>query len=193
VLKITEFGCPILRQSAEKCSLDEIKAQSMVSLVANMKNLLISKKLGVGLAAPQVGISKALFIIAIRSSELRPQSKTFDLVVINPEIVQTFGRRVQLYEGCISAGPGKAGLFAKVPRYKKLKLSYYDQQGKKHIQTFDGLRAHIIQHEVDHLNGVLFVDRVRDTHSYITYKEYIKLAQAAKAKKANKTQQKPRP
>ncbi len=175
-LQVTEFGNPVLRQKAAELTIGETKLAETAHLIEEMRELLLTKKLGVGLAAPQVGESKAIFVIAIRASQHRPEVKEYDLVAINPKIIQTFGRKTQRYEGCISGGPHKAGLFAKVPRYKKLKLSYFDEKGKSHTKTFDGLAAHVIQHEVDHLNGILFVDRVKDSKSYMTYKEYVKLA-----------------
>lgn len=140
-----------------------------------MRQTLIEKDLGIGLAAPQIGHATSLAIIAIRPNKRRPKAEPFDLVIINPKITNTYGNRVQQYEGCISGGSGGAGLFAKVPRYKKLKLSYYDENGKPQSEIFEGLKAHVIQHEVDHLNGVIFVDRVKDPGTYMTKKEYLKM------------------
>lgn len=174
-LKITEFGNPVLRLTANKIAPVDITSDAVQQLIGEMKLVLAAKDLGVGLAAPQVGVSLAVSVIAIRPSERRPDAELVDLVIINPDVVQTFGYRKQLYEGCISGGPGRASLFARVPRYHKLKLAYYDEMGERQLRVFEGLTAHVIQHEVDHLNGVLFVDRVRDTKSYITYKEYVKL------------------
>jgi len=69
-------------------------------------------------------------------------------------------------------------MFAKVPRYKKVELEYYDELGIKHTRLFKGLPAHVTQHEVDHLNGVLFVDRVKDTKTYMKFNEYKSLIQS---------------
>lgn len=182
-MTITEFGNPILRREAIRIDTAEILGTEIQTLINDMLETLITKKLGVGLAAPQVGISKALSVIAIRKSEHRPNVKARDLVIINPEITETVGRRVQLYEGCISGGPGKASLFAKVPRYKRIRLQYYDEKGIKQHEYFEGLLAHVIQHEVDHLEGILFVDKVRDTKSYMTHKEYVAYAKAKLARK----------
>ena len=141
-----------------------------------MRYTLIEKKLGVGLAAPQVGQHLALVVVAVRPTKLRPKVKNFDLILINPEIVKTEGYREQMWEGCISSGSkGEADLFAKVPRYKKVSVEYLDSKGSHHIKCFKGLEAQIVQHEVDHLNGILFVDRVKDTKTYMTYKEYLKV------------------
>lgn len=174
-MKITYFGDPLLRQKAEVVSQDDIKSEKIKILIENMRTYLNTKKIGVGLAAPQIGNGIALAIIDIKLTENRPNIKKYDLVIINPEITETFGRKTQLWEGCISAGPLKGGLFAKVPRYKKIKLKYFDQESRLHEKMFEGLIAHVIQHEVDHLNGVLFVDKVKDTKSYATYEEYMKI------------------
>lgn len=181
-LTIAEFGNPILRSKAKELTHKEISNQSTATLIADMRDLLLTKKLGVGLAAPQVGIDKALAIVAVRPSKKRPDAEHFDLVIINPVITKTFGNKKQLYEGCISGGPGKGGLFAKVPRYRKIELTYNDESGDEHRELFEGLAAHVIQHEVDHLNGVLFVDKVKDTTSYLTYKEYLKYVKEQRRK-----------
>ncbi len=173
-LSHTQFGNPILREKAKRVDIEKIKSQKVQQLIKDMRHTLISKKLGVGLAAPQVGQSLALAVICVRPTKHRPKVTKFDLVIINPEITQTFGRKVPMREGCISSGIDKNGLFAKVPRYKKVRLKFFDEKAKQHDKTYEGLPAQVIQHEVDHLNGVLFVDQVKDTKSYMTYKEYLK-------------------
>ncbi len=174
VLARTEFGNPILRNRADKLSVFEIKSSKTQHLISAMKSTLMETKLGVGLAAPQVGEGVALSVILVQPTKHRPEVKPFELVIINPEIIQTFGRKYQLWEGCISSGQGKAGLFAKVPRYNKVKLKFTDENGTGHSKIFSGLPAQVIQHEVDHLNGILFVDRVKDTKTYVTYREYMR-------------------
>lgn len=181
-MKITEFGNPILRQKTRKLTIKEIKSAKTQKLIKDMQEFLLSKKMGVGLAAPQAGEGIALSVISIRPIKHRKDVEEFDLVIINPEIIKTFGRKSQQWEGCISGGSLKGGLFAKVPRYKKLELKYRDEKGISQRKTFDGLAAHIIQHEVDHLNGILFVDKVKDTETFVTYNEYMKLAKANEKK-----------
>ncbi len=175
ILARTEFGNPILRNTAEKLSHFDVKSEKIKHLINAMKSTLMELKLGVGLAAPQVGEGVALSVIMIQPTTHRPDASSFNLVIINPEISQTFGRRKQLWEGCISAGHGKAGLFAKVPRFAKIQLKYLDENGTQHNKIFTGLPAQVIQHEVDHLNGILFVDRVKDTKTFVTYREYMKI------------------
>ncbi|MFT4532486.1 MAG: peptide deformylase [Candidatus Saccharimonadales bacterium] len=174
-MKITEFGNSLLRGVSPVMEHSEIISAATKQLIADMRSMMKAKKLGVGLAAQQVGANKRLSIITIQPTKARPDVETFDLVIINPTITRTFGYRKQMWEGCISSGPGKAGLFAKVPRYKKIELEYTDPTGDTHTEIYTGLAAHVIQHEVDHMNGILFVDRVKDTSTYMTHKEYVKL------------------
>ncbi len=175
ILKRTQFGDPILREVAAHVPVSKISSTQIQQLIANMKYTLLKKELGIGLAAPQIGQSLALAVVAIRKSQTRPQAEAFDLVLINPVITEAVGKRAQLWEGCISAGSyGKADLFAKVPRFKKIRIKYYDEHGRQHHKYYEGLPAHALQHEVDHLHGILFVDRVKDTRSYMTHKEYVK-------------------
>lgn len=174
-LRITQFGNVVLRAKTDNVSKVEMKISNFKNLINNMYFTLSDKKLGIGLAATQVGESKRVAVINIQKTAVRPEVEEFKLTIINPEITKYVGRKTQMWEGCISAGAGRAGLFAKVPRYKKVELSYFDEKGETHINTYDGLVAQVIQHEVDHLNGVLFVDRVVDTKSYMTYSEYKKM------------------
>jgi len=176
VLRRTQFGNPVLRGQARQLTKKEIASKEIQQLISDMHHTLGQMDMGVGLAAPQVGQSVALAVIRIRPRQYRKDVKNFDLVMVNPKITQSFGRKTQKWEGCISSGLGKAGLFAKVPRYKKIELSYMDEKGIAITKEFSGLIAHVIQHEVDHLNGILFVDRVKNTKTYMTFSEYKKRA-----------------
>lgn len=173
VLTRTLYGNPILREPAKKLRASEVNSNEVQDLIANMRETLDRKKYGIGLAAPQVGKSMSLSVIRIRPTKLRPNTpkeKWADLVIINPEIIKHYGKKQQMYEGCISL----PGVFAKVPRYKKVRLNYLDEKGRQQEKDFEGFIAHIIQHETDHLNGVLYVDRVSDSKSYMSEVEYRK-------------------
>ena len=130
-LKITQFGNPVLRQVASNLSISEIKSPETKHLINKMREFLKTKKLGIGLAAPQVGVSKQIAIIEIQKTPIRDNIEPLSLAIINPEITKNYGRKTQLWEGCISCGSGSAALFAKVPRHKKLELEYYDENGTK--------------------------------------------------------------
>lgn len=174
ILPRTQFGNPILRKQTNTLSKAEILSPVIQRLINDMRHTLIEQKLGIGLAAPQIGKSVALAVIVIRPTPHRPDVKEFDLVLINPVITDFVGKKKELWEGCISAGSeGKADLFAKVPRYEQIKVKYTDENGKVCHKSLKGLEAQAAQHEIDHLNGVLFVDHVKDTKTFMTYMEYM--------------------
>lgn len=145
-LKITQFGDKLLRKTATELIVEDIKSDKVQMPIKEMKSFLIDKKLGIGLAAPQIGESVAVAIVELQKTELRPEIEELSIVIINPKITLSVGRKTQLWEGCISAGNGSANLFAKVPRYKKIELEYHDEFGDKHVEIFSGLSAHVIQH-----------------------------------------------
>lgn len=173
---IQEFGAKILRQKAVKVVPTDIPRAETQQLIKAMRGKLLDENLGVALAAPQVGVSKRVVVVAVRATAHRPHMNEVDLVMINPVITETFGRRVSLWEGCLSAGT--SGLFAKVLRYRKVEVEYLDENGNRHKTTFEGLLAQIAQHETDHLNGVLFVDHAKDPTTYMTKREYMRMMKA---------------
>jgi len=120
VLKHTEFGDPILRKSAKELSKKDIFGKSVQTLITNMHFTLTDKKLGVGLASPQVGQDMALAVINIQKTPLRDNVVEVKLTIINPKILETYGRRSQMWEGCISSGRGGAGLSQKYLVIKRL-------------------------------------------------------------------------
>lgn len=171
VLKRTEFGNPILRNVANRLTNEEIGSKEVKDLIRDMYYTLERKKYGVGLAAPQVGKSIALITISTKPTPTRPDIKHEKLTIINPEISHNYGNRKGMWEACVSG----TKLYAKALRYKKVRLKWKDENAKIHQKEFDGFLAHVIQHEVDHLNGILFVDRVKDPKTFITFSEYKKL------------------
>lgn len=174
ILRRTQFGNPILREKSAVLSDDQILSKDIQELIADMKYTLDRREYGVGLAAPQVGESKAISVIGIKKTPTRPEVEPFSMVVINPKIDETYGNRKSMWEGCISCGIGSGTVYAKALRYRKVKLSWQDELAKKHTKIFEGFQAHVIQHEVDHLNGILFVDRVNDSKTYMMASEYRK-------------------
>lgn len=170
-LSITRFGNPVLRQIAKRLTVDEIVSEEIQTLIRSMFELLRSDKYGVGLAAPQIGKSVALSVIGIKPTPTRPNLERFDTVIINPSY-EGVGRRTSMWEGCISCGAGSDTLYAKVPRFRKVQATWVDDKGEEHSRVLNGFVAHVFQHETDHLNGVLFVDKVKDTSSYMMADEY---------------------
>jgi peptide deformylase len=174
VLRITRFGNPILRANTKKLTVAEILSDEIQALVINMRYTLVKKNMGIGLAAPQVGKNVALSVISLKPTPTRPDLKTFDMTIINPQIIETYGKRKGKWEGCISCGAGLNVLYALVPRYEKIKLRWLDEKGANHEKIFSGCVAHVAQHETDHLKGILFVDKVKDPSTFMMADEYQK-------------------
>lgn len=173
ILKRTQFGNPILRTPARQIAIDEVSSAKIQSLIQDMYHTLTTKKYGVGLAAPQVGVSLRLSVICIQPTSHRPDVQEFQQVIINPSF-EPIGRREQMWEGCLSFAGAKDSVFAKAMRYKKVQAHWYDEKGVYHKEVLSGLPAHVFQHETDHLNGILFVDRVKDQTTWMNATEYRK-------------------
>ena len=170
---ITRFGNPVLRQTARRLSKEEILSDEIQTLIADLHETVEKRKAGVGLAAPQIGESVALSLIAIKPTPNRPNLEQFESVIINPAY-EGVGRRKGMWEGCVSSGTGKNTLFGKVSRYTKIRATWYDESASLREELLDGFVAHVFQHETDHLAGLLFVDKVRDTCTFMLADEYRK-------------------
>jgi peptide deformylase len=128
---------------------------------------------GVGIAAPQVASSLRLFIVASRPSPRYPTAPTMEpTAMINPEIIDRSTEIVRGWEGCLSV-PDVRGL---VPRYESIEVRYLTKFGNLVQQELTGFIARIFQHELDHLDGILFPDRVETSTDLITEAEYLKIA-----------------
>lgn len=174
VLRRTQFGNPILRTSTQRLSTSEITSPPIQDLLRDMRYTLEKKRYGVGLAAPQVGQPLAIAIVGLKPTPTRPNVPKISLTLINPEIVTHYGRRTGQWEACISG----ADLYGKAQRYQKIRLRWLDEKTHRREEDFSGLLAQVIQHEVDHLNGILFVERVKDPKTYVTFSEYKKIRKA---------------
>lgn len=171
LLRRVEFGNRGLRVKCNRLSNEQILSTETQEFIESMYFTLNHKKYGVGIAAPQLGKILAISAIDTKPSPTRPNIKRQKLTIINPEIVKFYGEKVNEWEGCISG----TQLYAQVPRYKKIRLKWQDERAQRHEADFEDLMAHVIQHEVDHLEGILFVDKVEDPTTYTTLKEYRKL------------------
>ena len=163
-----KFGNPILRKKAKRISLKKLGDPTFKKLIRRM--FLAIQNIGVGLAAPQIGKSIQLAVIDIHSLPHRPKVKPIKRVLINPKILSFSKKCGKDYEGCLSFSELRAAAL----RPLWVKVSYFDENGKQRIETHKGFAAKVFQHEIDHLNGVLFVDRVRDPETIITTREYLK-------------------
>lgn len=174
LLTLTRFGNPVLRKPARALKPEEIMSTAIQSLIENMTYTLVEKEYGVGIAAPQVGESVALSVIGIKPTPNRPELTPFDTVLINPVITKRHGMPTDMWEGCVSCGTGNDIIFAKVPRYESVDVEWLDETAQSRSETISGFVAQVVQHETDHLNGVLFVDHVADSTSFMMVDEYRK-------------------
>ena len=177
-MKIVEFGDPILRKKSEAIKLSEIQSDEVQQLIRDLIQTCDDNPFGVGIAAPQIGFNKNIFVIRTKPLKTRPGLKPRTRICINPEIIDYMGDKIDLWDGCLSEG--EHPLFAQTKRYPKLKVKYYNENGEVKTETLDGFMAHVFQHEYDHLQGILFVDRVEDSESWMSHGEYIKMRQAEK-------------
>ena len=168
VLPRTKFGNPILRAKAEKVPLSELKTKYFKNLIERMFYTM-KQAHGIGLAAPQISKSIQLFVAQISPTKLRPNLKPLPkTIAINPKIIQQSKEMEEDWEGCLSC-PTIRG---KVPRHKKITVVYYDEFGEKQTVRLEGLQARLFQHEIDHLNGNVYVDRMKDMKSLMTLSEF---------------------
>ena len=168
VLEIIQLGHPLLRSQAQL--VDNIQNQNIQNLIDNLI-ATVGQANGVGIAAPQVAESYQLFIIASRPNLRYPNAPTMEpTAMINPQILAHSSEVVKGWEGCLSI-PEIRG---HVPRYEAIEIEYSDRNGKLQKQEFTDFVARIFQHEYDHLNGIVFLDRLESTQDIITEQEYQK-------------------
>lgn len=149
LLDVRVFGDDILRQQAQPVTQFD---NALRSLVQDMIYTMYERD-GVGLAGNQVGQTKRVFVIDMDWT--REDGRPNPVVLINP-VIESGEGEYEMEEGCISV----PGIFAKVRRFNKIRFTYYDVNGREHKEEAEGYKAVVIQHENDHLNGVLFVDKL---------------------------------
>ncbi|HEY9879486.1 MAG TPA: peptide deformylase [Leptolyngbyaceae cyanobacterium] len=163
---IIQLGNPLLRQPSQPIvSLEDERVQHLID------DLLVTVKSsnGVGIAAPQVGQSLQLLIVASRPNPRYPNAPEMaPTALINPKLLAHSGEQVKGWEGCLSV-PGIRGL---VPRYQEIEVEYLDRHGNLNRVVWTDFVARIFQHEADHLEGKVFLDRVESTTDLMTEQEY---------------------
>ncbi len=166
VLQVIELGHPVLRRVSQ--SVEEVRREHLQALMDQLIQTAQQAN-GVGIAAPQVGTSERLFIVASRPTPRYPHAPVMaPTVMINPQIISHSEERVKDWEGCLSV-PGVRGL---VPRYQAIAVEYIDRDGQRQQQELTDFVARIFQHELDHLDGILFIDRVESTQDLMSEQEY---------------------
>lgn len=160
ILSIVGYGDPVLRKVGEDISKDY---PNLPELISNMYETMYSAH-GVGLAAPQIGLPIRLFVVdAAPFAEMEDNTEeeiaflsTFKKTFINAKILKEEGEEWTFNEGCLSI----PDVHEPVKRKEKITIEYYDENFEKHVDEFDGLAARVIQHEYDHIEGVLFTDKI---------------------------------
>ncbi|MCU4414612.1 peptide deformylase [Acinetobacter sp. WU_MDCI_Axc73] len=156
ILPIAQRGEAILKLEAAPVAQSELNSEWLLQLAAAMQATMLERN-GVGIAAPQVYISKRIIIVASRPNPRYPDAPEMDAVVmVNPEILELSTNTCVGEEGCLSV-PNERG---EVERAHSIRVGYQSLYGEVIETTFEGFPARIVQHEVDHLNGVLFVERL---------------------------------
>ena len=145
----------ILREKAEK--IDDPKSSEFKVLIKKMAEAMFKEPDGIGIAAPQIGKNLQIFLVAKDMSGAEKRKKDY-LVFINPVLKNTSSKKNKDMEGCLSV----RGYYGDVLRPEKITLEYVDELGKKHQRGASGLFARVIQHELDHLDGILFIDKAKN-------------------------------
>jgi peptide deformylase len=191
---IVQEGDPVLRAVAKPVPKKDLGSPALAKIIKKMHKALAPEKYGVAIAAPQIGESLRLFVVAGRVFKEEPEqgqetesqnvqknslardgrsprreirglfsehsAMEANRVYINPEITRSSRKVLDESEGCLSV----RSIYGTVKRHEKVTLRYIDEQGKTHTENASGLLGHIFQHEVDHLNGILFIDKAKNLH-----------------------------
>lgn len=166
--KLLDRHNPILRQKAKPIDTSEFRSNWLKELVEEMF-LIMREKGSVGVAAPQIGVSKQVIVFSTAYTKRRkPEIDIPDTVLINPTLKILSKEKEFGYEGCLNGG----GLIGEVPRATEIEYSGYDLEDNLITKKATGLEARILQHEIDHLEGILFFDRVENKETLMTYEEF---------------------
>jgi peptide deformylase len=169
VLEIVTVGDPVLRERAREVTAEELRSEPVQQLIDDMIETKRAAD-GAGIAANQVGETLRIAIVEVEAGNPRyPYKPPVPLtVVVNPELEPVGDEQVEIVEGCLSV-PDLRGA---VPRFEAVRVRYLDREGEPHEEIRRGLTAGTFQHEVDHLDGILFLDRVRDPRTFSTWEQF---------------------
>jgi len=168
ILKVARMGHPVLRQKARAIEPGDIKTAAVQRLIDDLIDTMVEYH-GVGLAAPQVHEGLRVFVAALDTNEDDESDAGVEpIAIINPEITPVGSDVVEDWEGCLSI-PDVRG---RVPRSREIKVRAYDRKGDRLELRARGYSARVIQHETDHLDGILFFDRMKTFESLTFLDEY---------------------
>jgi peptide deformylase len=167
-LEIVQVGHPALREPARELTLQELRAPATQRLIDDMIETM-REHAGAGLAANQIGLPVRVAVIEVDHNPRYPYKPPIPLhVIVNPQIEPVDDELVEINEGCLSV-PDLRGV---VPRHVTIRVRWLDRDGEEHEEIKRGLTAGTFQHEVDHLDGILFLDRVTDPHTFMTWEQF---------------------
>jgi len=170
VLEVIKMGNPSLREICSVVPPSEIKTSEFQKFIDDLIETQRAED-GAGIAAPQVDVLERVFTMEMEENPRYPDKETFPLyVAINPEIEPISEVWIDSWEGCLSI-PGIRG---QLPRHKQIRLKALDRSGKSFEVVLDGFAAIVAQHELDHLNGILLIDRMQSMKTLSFQKEYEK-------------------
>ena len=168
ILKVARLGHPVLRQTTADFSRQELNSAPIQQLIDDM--IVTMKEYdGVGLAADQVHVSKQLAVLEVANNPRYPDKPAVPLtVLVNPRIMPLSEEMDEDWEGCLSI----PDLRGRVPRYKKIRVTAWNRNGEALEFVAEDFHARVIQHEFDHLNGSVYLDRMRDMRSLAFLQEF---------------------
>lgn len=163
-MEIIQKGAQTLRKKAKEVNIEKISDPEIQQILKDMSEALFAEKDGVAIAAPQINIPLRIFLVSghiFDKEAVEKNDKSLktspDIVFINPEIIKLSQKKEWLDEGCLSV----RGKFGKVRRATKATVSAYNEKGEKFVRGGSGLLAQIFQHEIDHLDGILFTEKAK--------------------------------
>lgn len=172
MIEIVQKEHPVLRKTAKAVLVKNITGKEIQKIIFDMNEALNSQYDGVAIAAPQIAIPLRIFIVSGKIFEEEfiygdketiknlKKIKHKNLIFINPKILKISKDKKLMAEGCLSVRP----LYGKVRRATRATVEAYNEKGEKFVMEGSGLLAHIFQHEIDHLDGILFIDKAKDIH-----------------------------
>ena len=158
ILKVARLGHPVLRQPALPVFVEEIRSPDIQRLIDDMVETMREYN-GAGLAAPQVHVLKQICVVEVNGNPRYPEAPSIPLtILINPVVTALTEEMEEGWEGCLSV-PDMRGM---VPRFTSVRLEAYDREGQRIEGELKEFFARVVQHETDHLHGMVYLDRMRD-------------------------------
>ena len=164
VLKVREVGDPILNTISQDVDIKNINAE-ILEIIEDLKSTL-EYGTGLGIAAPQIGVDKRIIVVGAKKENIKynDAEEIPITAMINPTWRKLSEEKDSQYEGCMSVPEIKG----KVERYKNIELTYYNENGEKIVKKLNGFFARLVQHECDHLDGIVFLEKVKETNGFAT-------------------------